>query len=164
MRWQWLAVGLQWPCEVLMPVICVMTFFIKCNKIPYYLRNIGSSHFNADPECFLLKCWQILVTKNLMQAAWTHINTVAIGSWQHVQHPVWGNGIPWCTFFCLCAVIFRNVTSMINDELMYNKNYIICTQMNAFHVNPQHRKLLTYWLLCFKGVCVSQKMGQFNSI
>jgi hypothetical protein len=29
---RWLAVGLQWPCKVLVMVICVIIFFIKCNK------------------------------------------------------------------------------------------------------------------------------------
>jgi hypothetical protein len=109
--------------------------------------------------------------------SWQHVQLAACAacaagstcSRQHVQlaacaagstrstHPVCTVAIPWCAFFCLYAIIFRNVTPMMNEELMYNKNYIICTPLNAFHIYPQHRESLTYWLLRFKGVCVRQK-------
>ena len=124
-------------------VICVMTFFIKCNKILYDCHNTDSSHFNADCECFVLECWQILVTNNLLKAAWT------AGSWQYVQQPVWDKGIPWCAFFCLCAIIFRNVTPMINEELMYNKNYIICTDECISH-KPTTQKVTDLLVTLFQ--------------
>ena len=53
---------------------------------------------------------------------------------------------------------------MINEELMHNKNKRCMHTVECISHKPTTQKVksLTYWLLCFKGVCVRQKWASLT--